>query len=106
MACNVSFIFALILGLLCACVAFVWQAARSDPVRFAFYPGRGVRSKRLRSQQELRILEDFDQRGGDRSAVKLSLVKIIFITIITIMIIATFNITIVVVIIVIIIINY
>ena len=64
MACNISFIFSLIFGLLCACVAFVVQAARSDPVRFAFYPGRGVRSRRLRSQQELRLLEDFDQRGG------------------------------------------
>ena len=62
--CNISFIFSLVLGLLFACVAFVVQAARSDPVRFAFYPGRGVRSRKMRSRRELRILEEFDQRGG------------------------------------------
>eukprot|EP00438_Fugacium_kawagutii_P013174 Skav230170 [mRNA] locus=scaffold196:7948:19347:- [translate_table: standard] len=62
--CNISFIFSLLFGLLCACVAFVVQAALSDPVRFAFYPGRGVRSRQLRSQRELRILEDFDQKAG------------------------------------------
>ena len=58
-----GFIFSLLFGLLCACVAFVVQAARSDPVRFAFYPGRGVRSRQMRSQRELRILEEFDQTG-------------------------------------------
>ena len=58
-ACNISFIFSLIFGLLCACVAFVVQAARSDPVRFAFYPGRGIRSRKMRSQKELQILEVF-----------------------------------------------
>lgn len=63
-ACNISFIFSLLFGLLCACVAFVVQAALSDPVRFAFYPGRGVRSRQMRSQQELRILEAFDQKAG------------------------------------------
>ena len=62
--CNVSFIYGLLIGLLCACIAFAVQAARSDPVRFAFYPGRGVRSRKLRSQIELRILEEFDNRGG------------------------------------------
>lgn len=62
--CNISFIFSLLFGLLCACVAFVVQAARSDPVRFAFYPGRGVRSRQMRSQRELRILEEFDQKAG------------------------------------------
>ncbi len=63
-ACNISFIFSLLFGLLCACAAFVVQAALSDPVRFAFYPGRGVRSRQMRSQQELRILEAFDQKAG------------------------------------------
>ena len=62
--CTVSFIYGLLIGLLCACIAFAVQAARSDPVRFAFYPGRGVRSRKLRSQKELQVLEDFDNRGG------------------------------------------
>ena len=62
--CTISFIYGLLIGLLCACIAFAAQAARSDPVRFAFYPGRGVRSRKLRSQLELRMLEDFDNRGG------------------------------------------
>lgn len=61
---SLGFIFSLLFGLLCACVAFVVQAARSDPVRFAFYPGRGVRSRQMRSQRELRILEEFDQKAG------------------------------------------
>eukprot|EP00439_Symbiodinium_sp_Y106_P071917 s552_g13.t1 len=62
--CTISFIYGLLIGLLCACIAFAVQAARSDPVRFAFYPGRGVRSRKFRSQLELQILEDFDNRGG------------------------------------------
>ena len=62
--CNVSFIYGLMVGLLCACVAFVVEAAMSDPVRFAFYPGRGLRSRKIRSQRELQLLADFDQKGG------------------------------------------
>ncbi|CAJ1364345.1 unnamed protein product [Effrenium voratum] len=62
--CNVSFIYGLMVGLLCACVAFVVEAAMSDPVRFAFYPGRGLRSRKIRSQRQLQLLADFDQKGG------------------------------------------
>ena len=62
--CTISFIYGLLIGLLCACIAFAVQAARSDPVRFTFYPRRGVRSRKLRSQSDLHILEDFDNQGG------------------------------------------
>ena len=58
---NVSFIYGLLIG---RHAPFAVQAARSDPVRFAFYPGRGVRSRKLRSQTELRILEESDNSGG------------------------------------------
>lgn len=64
MVCNVSFVDGFLLGLFCAFIAFVVQASMSDPVHLTFYPGKGLRSRLLRSRSETQILEDFDQRNG------------------------------------------
>lgn len=64
MVCNVSFVDGFLLGLFCAFIAFVVQASMSDPVHLTFYPGKGLRSRLLRSRTETQILEDFDQRNG------------------------------------------
>jgi len=62
--CNVSFVGGFLVGLLCACIAFAVESARSDPVESAFHPGRGIRSSKMRCHSDLRALEAFEQEGG------------------------------------------
>lgn len=62
--CNVDFVSGFLLGLFCACMAFVAQTSMSEPVQLTFYPGKGLRSRVLRSKTETQILEDYDRSAG------------------------------------------
>ncbi|CAE8635611.1 unnamed protein product [Polarella glacialis] len=46
----------LLVGVLCACFAFAVQSGRSDPVESAYYPGHGMRSRKMRSLADIQVL--------------------------------------------------